>query len=563
MFSNRSEYLTRILTELKVGSMLTKRKRNGEKYSRRFFLDEHESFISYHQSEKVFAQSHRYYIHEIDEIRAGFHTRTFDRLVRREFVEPTDEQVAFSIFYNNYRDELHLMATNERTKNIWIQGLQYLIDLHAKKRQQHVLSETNWILSYFRLADKDKSGTLTKRECRRLLTDSLNAKVPEDVFEKLFQETDISGEGLLNPDEFINFFRVLTRRIDLYEVMQKYVKNVDQQTIDTICMNINELLYFLRTVQNQTIIKYQSKQNKNSFSLLPIATHEQVQELINEYEPNIELQEKGLLSLNGFRNLLLSDDFSLMRPWCSRRTYQDMTRPLNDYYINTSHNTYLFNTQVSGESNPEAYNRALRAGCRAVEIDCYDGDDGQPIVKHRYTFVKSCRFESIIRFIEPNLFKTSPYPVILDLENHCSIGQQIQMAQILKQILEDRLIIESSTAKVSCVLPSPEDLKYKVIVRGIKIPISTTSPKLSQQQEIDQNNSVLNRHNTIVDHYLADVYVYLQNVPYRKYEYANKHYYCYHSPSLSERELKQVSRSDPIGLIKQTQKCLLRMYPDG
>jgi len=45
----------------------------------------------------------------------------------------------------------------------------------------------SWILSYFRSADKDKSGTLTKRECRRLLTDSLNAKVPEDVFEQLFQ----------------------------------------------------------------------------------------------------------------------------------------------------------------------------------------------------------------------------------------------------------------------------------------------------------------------------------------------------------------------------------------
>jgi len=46
---------------------------------------------------------------------------------------------------------------------------------------------TSWILSYFRLADKDRSGTLTKRECRRLLTDSLNAKVPGDVFEKLFK----------------------------------------------------------------------------------------------------------------------------------------------------------------------------------------------------------------------------------------------------------------------------------------------------------------------------------------------------------------------------------------
>ena len=48
-----------ILIKLKTGSTLTKRKRNGEKYSRRFFLDEHEAFISYHQSEKVFSQSHR------------------------------------------------------------------------------------------------------------------------------------------------------------------------------------------------------------------------------------------------------------------------------------------------------------------------------------------------------------------------------------------------------------------------------------------------------------------------------------------------------------------------
>jgi hypothetical protein len=68
---------------------------------------------------------------------------------------------------------------------------------------------------------------------------------------------------------------------------------------------------------------------------------------------------------------------------------------------------YLFNNQIIGDSNPEAYNRALRAGCRAVELDCYDGDNGQPIVKHGYTLVKPCSFESIIRFIEPNLFKAS------------------------------------------------------------------------------------------------------------------------------------------------------------
>ncbi|CAF5121071.1 unnamed protein product, partial [Rotaria sp. Silwood1] len=59
MSSTNNEYIARFLRELKCGSILTKRKRNGEKYSRHFFLDEHEYFISYHQSEKVFAQPNR------------------------------------------------------------------------------------------------------------------------------------------------------------------------------------------------------------------------------------------------------------------------------------------------------------------------------------------------------------------------------------------------------------------------------------------------------------------------------------------------------------------------
>ncbi len=39
--------------------------------------------------------------------------------------------------------------------------------------------------------------------------------------------------------------------------------------------------------------------------------------------------------------------------------------------------------------------------------------------------------------------------------------------------------------------------------------------------------------------------------------------FCFHSSSLAERHFERVARSDPIGLIKQTHKCLLRMYPDG
>jgi hypothetical protein len=59
MSSNNREYFIEILSQLKRGSILTKRKQNGEKYSHEFFLDEYEDFISYHQSQKVFAQANR------------------------------------------------------------------------------------------------------------------------------------------------------------------------------------------------------------------------------------------------------------------------------------------------------------------------------------------------------------------------------------------------------------------------------------------------------------------------------------------------------------------------
>ncbi|CAF1069684.1 unnamed protein product [Rotaria sp. Silwood1] len=402
MSSTNNEYIARFLRELKCGSILTKRKRNGEKYSRHFFLDEHEYFISYHQSEKVFAQPNRYYIHKMDEIRPGLQTRTFDRLFRHKIVEQDD----------------------------------------------------------------------------------------------------------------------------------------------------------------QTIIKYQSNESISDYSLVSITDRKQVQKLIDEFETDAELQENGQLSLNGFRNLLLSDDFSLIKPWCSRHIYQDMTRPLSDYYINTSHNTYLFNNQILGDSNPEAYNRALCAGCRAVEIDCYDGANGRPIVKHGYTLVKPCLFESIIRFIEPNLFKTSPYPVILDLENHCSIEQQHEMARILRQVFGDRLITELLSTHDSLVLPSPEDLKYKVLIRGVKIPRPTTISKLFEIGEIDYDNNFFNPQSKIIEHHFAEL-IYFQNVSYLQYQNEKDNCSCCHSPNLAEKHFNRISQNDSIDLIKQTTKSSFRMYPDG
>lgn len=46
---------------------------------------------------------------------------------------------------------------------------------------------------------------------------------------------------------------------------------------------------------------------------------------------------------------------------------QDMTQALNNYFIATSHNTYLSGDQLLSQSRVEMYAYVLQAGCRCVE----------------------------------------------------------------------------------------------------------------------------------------------------------------------------------------------------
>ncbi|NXI36856.1 PLCB2 phosphodiesterase, partial [Galbula dea] len=207
--------------------------------------------------------------------------------------------------------------------------------------------------------------------------------------------------------------------------------------------------------------------------LFPPAKPEQVQSLIEKYEPSGINIQRGQLSPEGMvwflcgpeNNVIALDKLML---------YQDMSQPLSHYFINSSHNTYLTAGQFSGISSPEMYRQVLLAGCRCVELDCWKGrpPDEEPIITHGFTMTTEILFKDAIEAIAESAFKTSLYPVILSFENHVdSPRQQAKMAEYCRTIFGDMLLtepLEKYPLKPGVPLPSPKDLLGKILIKNKK-----------------------------------------------------------------------------------------------
>ncbi|OOG00132.1 hypothetical protein ASPCADRAFT_204022 [Aspergillus carbonarius ITEM 5010] len=88
-----------------------------------------------------------------------------------------------------------------------------------------------------------------------------------------------------------------------------------------------------------------------------------------QHEPKGQSNTDPLATIAGFYEYMASPEASAMRP----ASPPDLSAPITDYFISTSHNTYLTGNQLYSDSSASAYTNVLLSGCRSVEIDVWDG----------------------------------------------------------------------------------------------------------------------------------------------------------------------------------------------
>ncbi|NXA90031.1 PLCZ1 phosphodiesterase, partial [Melanocharis versteri] len=289
-----------------------------------------------------------------------------------------------------------------------------------------------------------KTGNIDLEGCMRLL-EKMQVSFDEEHLKHVFKKTIDKHSGqIISMDDFRAIYRALVHRPEFEELFKAY-------STDGKILPDGQLLKFL--------VKEQFQTEANETTAL---------EIIMKYEPIDEVRKKRQMSFEGFIRYMNSDECSIFKSQ-HRTIYQDMNQPLCDYFISSSHNTYLIADQLMGPSHLWGYTSALLKGCRCLEIDCWDGTNNEPIVYHGHTLTSKIPFRSVIHVIDKYAFMSSAYPLVLSLENHCSPKQQEVMAECLKTILGDKLLSSPIGGEVDMTrLPSPEALKFKVLVKNKK-----------------------------------------------------------------------------------------------
>ncbi|KAK8248982.1 hypothetical protein IWZ00DRAFT_312790 [Phyllosticta capitalensis] len=459
---------------LEGGTFLTKVTKK-KRHNMKFRLDFESAKVTWDPSRP----SKTFYIDDVREIRIGAEAKNY----REEFQISSDvEDRWFTIIYSDPDQSkgrsikaMHLIAPNNFLFQLWTSTLETVsrsrIEMMAGlagtgEKTARALWRRNFD-KHFKGAEHSEDDekldfTNTVKLCRSLQINSSESALKAQ-FDKAGEQS-----GYLRFNQFLAFVRRLKERRELRPIYDSTKGSGNE-------LDISNFFRFLQEKQGVDVAgdldywvsvfeKFARKPRANSSASSP--------------GTDVAI---STMTFQGFQAFLTSPANHVLT---QTRTDVSLDRPLNEYFISSSHNTYLLGRQVAGHSSTEAYIIALQKGCRCIEIDCWDGSDGRPIVVHGRTLTTSVLFADCISVIHKYAFASSPYPLIISLEVHCSPDQQTAMTEIMKNQFGDALLLEPLDK--SATLPSPEDLKHRIL---IKVKASEEDEKMHSRDDASSARS--------------------------------------------------------------------------
>jgi phosphatidylinositol phospholipase C, delta len=274
----------------------------------------------------------------------------------------------------------------------------------------------------------------------------------------------------------------------------------------------------------------------------------------------------------------------------------DRSHPFPEYFISSSHNTYLLAHQLFGTSSATAYETALVAGARCIEIDAWDGDENkdEPKVTHGYTLVSNIPFRAVCETVRDVVDKEAAEatneqgyraaPIVISLENHCNAHGQKRLAEIMKEVWGDRLLSRAIREKGHEEQAGGEHVRLEELGSKIVVIVeyhfanekddtsdSSSDSSSDEEEERQARQEYKNKKKaappTVIIQELADLGIYAQSVKpqdnswYDPGELLNGPHH--HLINVSESGLASHMPHQSDKIARHNSHHLMRVYPKG